>query len=80
MKNNLSTSVNKSKFQQELVRLNEIRNHLYITHGSDISTGFYNLTEKNKRATNNIKPDKDIKGLFELISFMLTGKENIVGI
>jgi CheY-like chemotaxis protein len=77
-KNNLYTSINKSKFQQSLLRLNEIRNHLYLTHGSDISTGFYNQTEKDKRATNNIKPDKDIKDLFELISFLLTGKENKV--
>ena len=79
-KNNLSTSINKLKFQQALVRLNEIRNHLYLTHGSDISTGFYNQTEKNKRSTHNIKPDKDIKDLFELISFIITGKENKVNI
>ncbi len=77
-KNNLSVSVNKSKFQQTLVKLNEIRNHLYLTHGSDISTGFYDQTEKDKRATHNIKPDKDIKDLFELVSFLLTGKENKV--
>lgn len=77
-KNNLFASINKSSFQQVLVRLNEIRNHLYLTHGSDISTGFYDQTEKDKRATNNIKPDKDIKDLFELISFLLTGKENKV--
>ena len=79
-KNNLSASINKSNFQQALVRLNEIRNHLYLTHGSDISSGFYDQTEKNKRSTHNIKPDKDIKVLFELISFMLTGKENNVNI
>lgn len=79
-KNNLSTSVNKTQFQTELIRLNDIRNHLYLTHGSDISTGFYNQTEKNKRAAHNIKPDQDIKALFELISFLLTGKENIVNI
>ena len=77
-KNNLSASINKSNFQQALVRLNEIRNHLYLTHGSDISSGFYDQTEKNKRSTHNIKPDKDIKVLFELISFILTGKENKV--
>jgi CheY-like chemotaxis protein len=77
-KNNLSASINKSNFQQTLVRLNEIRNHLYLTHGSDISTGFYDKTEKDKRATHNIKPDKDIKDLFELISFLLTGMESKV--
>ena len=79
-KNNLSLSINKSKFQQSLVNLNETRNHLYLTHGSDISTGFYDQTEKTKRTTHNIKPDKDIKELFELISFLLTGKENKVNI
>jgi hypothetical protein len=77
-KNNLSLSINKSHFQQTLVRINEIRNHLYLTHGSDISTGFYDKTEKNKRTTHNIKPDGDLKDLFELISFLLTGNENKV--
>ncbi|MBK8626364.1 MAG: hypothetical protein IPN86_12620 [Saprospiraceae bacterium] len=79
-KQNLSTSINKINFQQTIVRLNEIRNHLYLTHGSDISTGFYDQTEKNKRSTHSIKPERDIKSLFELISFMLTGKENSVNI
>jgi hypothetical protein len=77
-KNNLSNSFNKVKFQQTLLRLNEIRNHLYLTHGSDISSGFYDKTEKEKRSYHNIKPEKDIKDLFELISFLLTGKENLV--
>ena len=77
---NLSTSINKSNFQQTLVRLNEVRNHLYLTHGSDISSGFYNQTEKAKRVYHTIKPNGDIKDLFELISFLLTGKENKVDI
>jgi|GEM_PF-698957 len=77
---NLSASHNKSKFQQTLVRLNEIRNHLYLTHGTEISTGFYNQTEKSKRVNHTIKPNGDIKDLFELISFLLTGKENHVDI
>jgi CheY-like chemotaxis protein len=77
-KNNLSNSFNKVRFQQTLLRLNEIRNHLYLTHGSDISSGFYDKTEKEKRSYHNIKPEKDIKDLFELISFLLTGKENLV--
>lgn len=79
-KNNLSSCLNRFNFQQELLRLNEIRNHLYLTHGSDVSTGFYNQTEKSKRANHNIKPDKDIKDLFELISILITGKENKVNI
>jgi CheY-like chemotaxis protein len=79
-KNNLSSSINKFHFQETLVRLNEIRNHLYLTHGSDISSGFYDHIEKDKRATHLIKPDKDLKDLFELISFLLTGNENKVNI
>lgn len=79
-KANLSTSSNKSNFQQTLVRLNEVRNHLYLTHGSEISTGFYDQTEKAKRVSHTIKPNGDIKDLFELISFLLTGKENKVDI
>lgn len=79
-KANLSTSSNKPNFQQTLVRLNEVRNHLYLTHGSDISSGFYNQTEKAKRVNHTIKPNGDIKDLFELISFLLTGKENNVDI
>jgi len=79
-KNNLSSNINKLHFQQMLVRFNEIRNHLYLTHGSDISTGFYDHIEKDKRATHLIKPDKDLKDLFELISFLLTGNENKVNI
>ncbi len=79
-KANLSNSSNKSNFQQTLVRLNEVRNHLYLTHGSEISTGFYDQTEKAKRVNHTIKPNGDIKDLFELLSFLLTGKENNVDI
>ena len=77
---NLSISSNKSNFQQSLVRLRDVRNHLYLTHGSDISSGFYNQTEKAKRVNHTIKPNRDIKDLFELISFLLTGKGNNVDI
>ncbi len=74
-KNNLLNNRNKSNFQQTLVRLNEVRNQLFLTHGSDISSGFYNQTEKEKRANHTITPNGDIKVLFELISFLLTGNE-----
>jgi CheY-like chemotaxis protein len=77
---NLSSCSNKLNFQQALVRLNDVRNHLYLTHGSDISSGFYNQTEKQKRANHTIKPNGDIKVLFELISFLLTGQEDKVDI
>ena len=79
-KANLSISINKSNYQQTLRRLNDVRNHLYLTHGSDISTGFYNQTEEVKRINHTIKPEEDMKDLFELISFLLTGNENKVDI
>ncbi len=74
-KDNLFKNKNKSIFQQTLVRLNEVRNQLFLTHGADISTGFYNQTEKEKRANRTITPNGDIKVLFELIYFLLTGNE-----
>src|SRR5690606_20961728 len=70
-KANLSASPNKTNFQNTLNKLNKVRNHLYLTHGSEISTGFYNHTEKAKRVNHTIKPNGDIKDLFELISFLL---------
>lgn len=79
-KANLSASPNKTNFQNTLKKLNKVRNHLYLTHGSEISTGFYNHTEKAKRVNHTIKPNGDIKDLFELISFLLTGTENNVDI
>ncbi len=75
-KDNLSKSSQKSSLQRNLVKLNEVRNLLYLTHGSGISSGFYNQTEKEKRGNNEIKPDGVIKDLFELISFLLTGNED----
>jgi CheY-like chemotaxis protein len=74
-------SNNKSCFQNVLVKLNEIRNHLYLTHGDEIKQGFYSKTEREKRndkkssPTHNITPQGDIKDLFELVGFLLTGKE-----
>lgn len=79
-KANLSTSPNKINFQKTLDKLNKVRNHLYLTHGSEISSGFYDQTEEVKRVNHSINPIKDIKDLFELISFLLTGNENKVDI
>lgn len=76
-KSNLSISPNKEKYQKNLIDLNYIRNRLYLTHGENISSGFYEKTEKSKRADKNynIKPEGDIKKIFELVAFLLTGKE-----
>jgi CheY-like chemotaxis protein len=70
----------KEELCKSLYKLNETRNHLYLTHGNYITTGFYRETEKEKREKHTIKPNGDIKDLFELISFLLTGKENKVEI
>ncbi len=76
-------SINKAQYQQNIARLNDIRNKLYLTHGSDIGSIFYKFTESEKRGFPNwgiapqhsINPLKDIKALFELVAFLLTGKE-----
>ena len=62
---------------ETLHRLNFLRNHLYLTHGSSIRDGFYSLLEIDKRKSPNynITPTGDIKDLFELIAFLLTAKE-----
>lgn len=72
-----SSSSTKAQYQQELVRLNEIRNHLYLTHGDEISSNYYASTESDKRKAlgYNITPKGDIKPLFELVGFLLTGQE-----
>ena len=76
-KNQLKSNPNINKFLEKLKELNDIRNHLYLTHGDKISKGFYTQTEKDKRkkADYNITPDGSIKDLFELVAFLLTGKD-----
>ena len=64
-----------------LYQLNNVRNKLYLTHGDYITSGFFSMTEKEKRGDSstggipqhNINPMGDIKDLFELIAFLLTG-------
>lgn len=75
-KKELRTSTN-AHLHQHLLILNELRNHLYLTHGSEISHGFYSRTEKENRDNPNhrINPNGKIKELFELIAFLLSGKE-----
>ncbi|CAN5548876.1 hypothetical protein BH11BAC2_BH11BAC2_06240 [soil metagenome] len=60
---------------KSLNELNEIRNHLYLTHGDIMITNYYSKREQEKRndGTHKITPDKDIKRLFELVGFLLTG-------
>ncbi len=70
-------SVNKQGYLQNLKKLNDIRNKLYLTHGDDVNEGFYGRTEQEKRENeeHNIQPEGDIKDLFELVAFLLTGEK-----
>lgn len=77
MMDNLRKSDNVKEYQRNLVRLNDLRNHLYLTHGNDMSSGFYDQLEVEKRKTTSaISPEKEIRLLFELVGFLLTGEEN----
>jgi CheY-like chemotaxis protein len=69
--------INKIEFFRKIIELNRKRNSLYLTHGSDISSGFFSQKEKDKRNKTDyqINPRVDIKDLFELVAFLLTGKE-----
>lgn len=60
----------KNKLCKDLYRLNDLRNKLYLTHGDDIKSDFYFKTEKENNLNVN---DKDIKDLFEIISYLLIG-------
>ncbi|MFC6998096.1 response regulator [Rufibacter roseus] len=75
-KNTLKSSAKKNSYLVNLKELTEVRNHLYLTHG-ETSEAYFRQTEEEKRSSgaSNITPDRDIKKLFELIEFLLTGKE-----
>ncbi|AEE51570.1 response regulator [Haliscomenobacter hydrossis] len=74
-------SPKKDRLQEKLSQLNEKRNKLFLTHGEEDSR-FYNKTEKSKRSERSyeITPNGDIKELFELVGFLLTGKEIVLNI
>ncbi len=78
LKKNDLISNDKNELLRKLHRLNEKRNHLYLTHGES-SKDFYSKTVKEKReeAASNIT-DKDIQDLFDLVVFLLTGNEKIL--
>ncbi len=59
-----------------LKKLNELRNKLYLTHGEDTGSNFYKKTEREKRdeGDTKIRIEKEIKDLFGLVGFLLTGK------
>jgi len=61
----------------KLKNLNDIRNHLYLIHGDWIDSSYFANTEAEKRGQTSyqVTPQRDIKDLFDLIFFLLTGKE-----
>ncbi|MGJ1510070.1 response regulator [Sphingobacterium siyangense] len=63
-----------------LNKLNAIRNSLYLTHGNEDFVDYYKLLEQDKRSSSDysINPEQDIKELFELVNFILTGDANEV--
>lgn len=68
------SSEDKKKLCEDLCRLNDVRNKLYLTHGDDIRSDFYNKKIKDNLTEIN---EKDIKDLFELISYVLIGSDHI---
>lgn len=60
----------KRKLCDDLCRLNDVRNKLYLTHGDDIKSDFY---FKTIRGNNTDVSEVDIKDLFVLISNLLIG-------
>ena len=77
---NLKSSDEKEHYLKNLYRLNQVRNNLYLTHGDYIPSGFYDSTEQQKRGSHNITPNGDIKDLFELVGFLLTGNDIVLNL
>jgi DNA-binding NarL/FixJ family response regulator len=67
----LSTEI-KEKLCEDLCRLNDVRNKLYLTHGDDIKSDFY---FKIIKYNNEDVSEVEIKDLFVLISYLLIGRD-----
>lgn len=63
---------------EDLYRLSEIRNSLYLTHGDSIDSNFFISTERTKRVNSTITPEDDIKKLFDLVVFLLTDDPSLI--
>ncbi|MDD4107172.1 MAG: response regulator [Bacteroidales bacterium] len=79
---NMNSAYDISSYLITVYNLNDIRNKMYLTHGSEVKDGFYSLLERDKRKQTiyNITPTGDIKDLFQLVAFLLTGKELTINI
>lgn len=75
-KKQLAVNEIEPNYLDNLKKLNKLRNKLYLTHGEDTGSNFYKKTEREKRADGDTKITiaKEIKDLFELVGFLLTGK------
>ncbi len=56
-----------------LLKLNEARNHLYLTHGEDMSNPQFDKLYQEQRESTDWQTH--IKQLFEIVYFLCTGKE-----
>jgi len=66
---------NKTAILADLLRLNHIRNALYLTHGED-TANFFSSTEEDKRlGITTMTPQADILALFNIVSYLLTEDE-----
>lgn len=76
-KNQLAGNAKEADYLINLKSLNDLRNKLYLTHGEDTGSDFYKKTERKKRddGDTKIKIKEEIKNLFELVGFLLTGKD-----
>lgn len=72
-KNALKTSPNVTTYLGYLNSANKQRNKLYITHGEDVDTAFHTQLESAKLLSGTA-----ILNLFKLITFLLTGRDNII--
>lgn len=78
-KNALKNWPNKDSYLSSFKKMNDIRNHLYLTHG-ETSHNYYKFTEEDKRDRSDyqLRPEYEIKELFELIGFLLTNTNTTV--
>jgi CheY-like chemotaxis protein len=71
-KNQLRSPMNMDGFLQILHDANEQRNALYLTHGDDLASGYYDRIEKAKLVSAPMT-----QNLFKLVTYLLTGNDTI---
>jgi len=66
-------SFEEKKFLDSLLRMNQLRNHMYLTHGGDAANADFSKLYREQREIVNW--GVDIKECFELVYFLCTGKK-----